>query len=518
MGLTRKQIILVVLVVVGAFVAILNQTLVTPVIPTIMVEMSVDATTVTWLTTGFTLMNVIMIPITAFLTDRFSVRGLYATSMAIFAGGSVLAGLAPQFATLLAGRLVQAAGAGIMTPLAMTVLLRTFPVERRGIAMGLYSLVVAFGPAIGPTVAGAFVDSIGWRVLFYVIAVFAVLICIGTLIFIEKGGSARKDVKLDVLSVVLSSIGFGAFLYGLSVIGSDGIGLAATIGLVVGAVVLVLFFYRQLAMDMPMLQVRVLANRNFLISTIAIMVVQMSLMGGSVLVPIYVQNDLGLSALQSGLVVMPGAILNGVMSPVSGRLFDRYGPRALSIIGMALTAAGSALFMLANDSTTLIYLMACYAVRMFGMSLINTPVQTWGMNALPDELINHGTSVINTFRQVASAFGTAILVSVYSLTMASSMDSMGEIEASIHGFNIAFAVAASLAVAALIVTIIFVRNDPSEHDDTPEAATQQDTPLESDADEKGTANLEDAAANVAADAADPTSPEGAAANATADVS
>ncbi len=507
MGLTRKQWIMIVLIVVGAFIAILNQTLMTPIVPTIMEEMGVDTSTVTWLTTGFTLVNVIMIPVTAFLTDRFSVRGLFAAAMAIFAVGSVLAAASTNFPILLTGRLIQAAGAGIMSPLAMTVLLRTFPVERRGMAMGLFGLVIAFGPAIGPTVAGAFVDNIGWHLLFYIIAILSALVCVCTLIFLDKGDTARKDVKLDVLSFILSSVGFGAFLYGLSVIGSDGIGIAATVGLVIGAVVLVFFFYRQLSMDEPMLQVRVLANRDFLISTIAIMVVQMSLMGASVLLPIYIQNDLGHSALESGLVILPAAILQGIMSPISGRLFDRYGPRMLGIIGMALTTIGSGLFIFVNDSTPLYFLMIFYAFRMFGMSLVNTPINTWGMNALPNELINHGTSVINTFRQVASAFGTAILVSVYSLVMASSVDSRGEIGASIYGFNIAFVVAAALSLSALIITIIFVRNDPpkssepaepsessepAEQDDmtdisdVEEIATQQKASLESSAEEKDT--------------------------------
>ncbi len=479
MGLTRKQWVMIILFVVGTFVAILNQTVMTPAVPTIMSEMSVDASTVQWLTTGFTLVNAIMIPVTAFLIDRFSVKGLFAASMAIFAVGSALAGIAPQYAILLIGRLVQAAGAGILSPLAMTVLLRTFPVERRGTAMGLFGLVIAFAPAVGPTVAGAVVDSIGWHFLFYVIAILAAAVCVLILIFMEKGDTARKDVKLDVLSVILSTVGFGAFLYGLSVIGSDGVSIAATVGIVIGAVVLVFFFYRQVAMDEPMLQVRVMTNRRFLISMIIIMLVQASLMGGTVLTPIYIQDDLGFSALQSGLVVLPGAIITGVMSPISGRLFDRYGPRVLGIIGMAITTVGSFLFVLVGDSTTLAYLMVIYTVRMLGMSLVNMPINTWGMNALPNELINHGTSVVNTFRQVAGSFGTAILVSVYSLVMASSTGARGEIGASIYGFNMAFAVSAALAFVGFIITIFFVNNKPPKRDDSESAEDKDEAPLAS---------------------------------------
>ncbi len=441
-----------------------------------------------------------MIPVTAFLTDRFSVKGLFAASMAIFAVGSALAGIATNFVLLLVGRLVQGIGAGIMSPLAMTVLLRTFPFERRGVAMGLYSLIIAFGPAISPTVAGAFVDGIGWHALFYVIAALSALVCVCTLVFLDKGDTARKDMKLDVPSVILSTVGFGAFLYGLSGIGANGsgIGIEAIVGLVAGAVVLVFFFYRQVSVDEPMLQVRVLANRDFLISTIAIMVVQVSLMGSAVLTPIYIQDDLGYSAFLSGLILLPGAVVNGIMSPVSGRLFDRYGPRALGIIGMALTAIGSGFFMFVDDSTPVILLVIFYSLRMFGVSFVNTPIGTWGMNALPDELINHGTSVVNTFRQVASAFGAAILVSIYSLAMAPLVESKGQIEASIHGFNVAFGVSAVLALAALVVTIVFVRNKPSGHDTAGKTPEMQEA-SEPIMDEADAANPKGTASDAAVD-------------------
>ena len=169
MKLTRKQWLMLTVLVLGAFVTVLNQTLVTPALPSIMVEMSIDQSTAQWLTTGFTLVNAIMIPITAYLQDRFSTRKLFLTSMGLFAVGTLLCGLGHNFPMLLGGRLVQAAGAGILMPVTMTVLMLVFPVDRRGSAMGIFGLVIAFAPAIGPTVAGFVIDQADWHILFYAV-------------------------------------------------------------------------------------------------------------------------------------------------------------------------------------------------------------------------------------------------------------------------------------------------------------------------------------------------------------
>ena len=293
MGLSRKQIAMLAVLVFGTFVTVLNQTVVAPALPSVMVEMNVDAATAQWLTTGFTLVNAIMIPITAFLTDRFTTRRLFLISMVIFTAGSALAGWGPSFFVLLLGRLVQAAGAGILMPLVMTVLMWTFPLEKRGTAMGLFGIVIAFGPAIGPTAAGIIIDRYTWHDMFYIIAVLSALVVVIAAFVLQKGGSTKKDVTLDVPSVVLSSVGFGGLLYGLSTIGSYGVSVGAAVGTLAGAVALVLFFRRQLSMEHPMLEVRVLANRKFLVATVIGMLVQGALLAAGILVPIYLQSLMG---------------------------------------------------------------------------------------------------------------------------------------------------------------------------------------------------------------------------------
>ena len=468
-GLTRKQIVMLAVLVFGTFVTVLNQTVVSPALPSIMSEMSVDAATAQWLTTGFTLVNAIMVPITAFLTDRFTTRRLFLTSMILFTCGTALAAWGPSFPVLLGGRLVQAAGAGILMPLVMTVLMWTFPVDRRGTAMGVFGIVIAFAPAAGPTVAGIIIDQANWHVMFWIIAALCLVVIFFAGAVLERGGETNKDVTLDAPSVILSTIGFGGLLYGLSAIGSYGVTADSAAGVAIGAVALVFFFRRQLRMEQPMLQVRVLANRKFLIATIIVMLVQGALLAGGILLPILLQSYMGFSATTSGLVLLPGAIIMGAMGPVAGRLFDKHGPRVLAVTGTGILALTTSAFVFMGPGTGLVTLTVIYTVRLFSLSLVNMPISTWGMNALPDKLVNHGTSVQNTFRQVAGSLGTAIIVSTSTAVQNAVAGSTDATTAGVFGIHMAFVVATALCVIGFVLTVALVRNKPGD-----EAAADED--------------------------------------------
>lgn len=461
-GLTRQQIVMLVIMIFGTFVTVLNQTVVTPAQPSIMAEMGIDASTVQWLTTGFTLVNAIMIPVTAYLTDKHSTKMLYLVSMGIFAVGSLMAGIAPDFAVLLIGRLLQAAGAGILMPMVMTVLMLTFPVERRGSAMGIFGIVIAFAPAIGPSVSGLVIDSFGWRVLFYAIAILIAAVVLISVFVLKKTEPLNPAAQLDKISVIMSTVGFGALLYGFSTIGSVGINVADAAITLVGIVVLVLFFGRQLKMEQPMLNVRVLSNRRFLIGTVIGMIVQASLLAAGVLMPIYLQSYMGYSATVSGLVIMPGAILMGVLNPFAGRLFDKYGPRVLSIIGLAILTISTVGFATLTSTTDVVWLTILYTIRMASLSLVNMPITTWAMNALDNKLLNHGTSVNNTLRQVSGSLGTALLVSIDTFVTGTASGTMDPVQAGILGVNAAFVAAVVLSAVALVLTIVFVKNRPED--------------------------------------------------------
>lgn len=465
MGLTKKQIVMLAVLVFGTFVTVLNQTVVAPVLPSVMHEMNVDAATAQWLTTGFTLMNAIMIPITAFLIDRFSTKQLFLFSMGVFTLGSALAAWGPSFIVLLIGRLVQAVGAGVLMPLVMTVLMWTFPVERRGSAMGIFGIVIAFGPAIGPTVAGIIIDRTSWHVMFWIITVLSLVVILISVFVLEKGGDTNKDVHLDVLSVVLSTLGFGGLLYGLSLLGSGDISIPTIVATIVGVAAIIWFFRRQLSMEHPMLQVRVLQNKSFLIATIIGMIVQGALLAAGILIPICLQSYLGYSATVSGLVLMPGALIMAAMGPIAGRLFDRHGPRALSLIGTGVLLLTTIAFCFTGPNTTIPGITILYTVRLFSLSLVNMPITTWGMNALPNELVNHGTSVNNTLRQVAGSLGTAIIISVSTITTNAAQATMDPMAANFFGVDMAFVAASVLCLIAFIMAVIFVKQSPTQAKD-----------------------------------------------------
>ncbi len=471
MGLSRRQWMAISVIMVGTFVTVLNQTLVAPALPSIMTDTSVDAATAQWLTTGFTLVNAIMIPITAYLQDRFTTKRLFLFSMLVFLVGALLCGLTPNFPVLLVGRIVQAVGAGILMPMSMTVLLVTFPVEKRGAAMGIFGLVVAFAPAIGPTVGGIVVDTADWHIMFLGIAVLSAitLVLAGILMENKEVGGTKGDAAFDALSVALSTLGFGGMLYGFSALGSSGLTLFTGIITVVGCVCVVWFFIRQTHLETPMLRVKVLYNRKFLIATIIGMLVQGSLLSAAILMPIYVQTLLGYPATISGLVLMPGAIVMGIMNPIAGKLFDKHGPRALGLVGMILLLVTSIGFGVLTMTSPLWYIVILYVLRMFSMAIVNMPITTWGMNALDTKLMNHGTSVNNTLRQVAGSLGTAIVVSVSTGVQNVASGSMGTSDATMLGIDVAFMVCAAMIAVGLVLTVIFVKDKPG----TTEAVGQE---------------------------------------------
>lgn len=463
MGLTRKQIMMLVVLIFGTFLSMLNQTVATPALPSIMIDMGIDAATGQWLTTGFTLVNAIMIPITAYLTDKYATKRLFIVSMSVFLVGSLLAGWGPVFPVLLTGRLMQAACAGILMPVVMTVLMLTFPIEKRGTAMGVFGLVIAFAPAIGPTMAGVIIDIANWHAMFFVIATLAAIVIVLSVFMMDDEAPVNSgNVLLDKPSVLLSTIGFGCLLYGFSVIGSYGFSIEAMISIIVGIVALIFFFRRQLHLDQPMLQVRILKNRTFLVGTVVGMLMQVSLLVAGILLPLYIQRYLGYSATISGLVIMPGAIIMGLMGPVSGRWFDKYGPRMLTLVGMCLFAVGGCSFAFVSDSTSIMQLTIMYAVWLFGLSLVNMPITTWAMNSLDDTLVNHGNALNNTLRQAAGSLGTAIMVSVMTICANSAQATMDYVHANIYGIDMAFAIGGFLCIVGLVLTILFVRDKPND--------------------------------------------------------
>lgn len=434
----------------GSFLAILNQTLLATAIPHIMNDLNLTENTAQWLTTIFMLVNGIMIPITAFLMETFSTRRLFLTSMTVFAIGTLFCVIAPNFSFLMVGRIVQAIGAGITMPLMMTVSILIFPVERRGIAMGIVGLVISFAPAIGPALSGWLLQYFHWKSLFYVVFPLA-LIDIAFAYFFMKDVITRTYPKVDLLSIILSTVGFGGLLYGFSSAGNVGwLSLTVIGSLTCGAIALTFFIRRQFNLKQPILEFRVFKNRTFTITTIIGMIAFMGLIAAETILPIYMQNMAGYTPFESGMVILPGALLSGLLSPITGKIFDKIGARLLVIGGFGIITITTLMFTNLTVETSLTYLTIVFAIRMIGISMVSMPATTAGLNQLPNKLIPHGTAMNNTMRQIAASIGTAMLITVMtgtSLATQTSSDPTGHI----HGVNIAFIVATILSLIGFVL-------------------------------------------------------------------
>ncbi|MEG0830622.1 MAG: MDR family MFS transporter [Anaerovoracaceae bacterium] len=460
---SKRNMIIISVMLSGAFIAILNQTVLSPALPSIMRDLNITASEGQWLTTAFMLVNGIMIPITAYFIDRFTTRQIYITSMVIFTVGTTLAGFSHSFTMLMVARIFQAIAAGILMPLIQTVILLIFPKEKRGSAMGTVGIVVAFAPAIGPTLAGSIIDSGGWNLIFKIIAPLSGIVLILAIILLKNVGETRK-LKLSISSVVYSTLGFGGLLYGCSCAGAYGILHPLTyVPLAVGIVFLIIFLRKQLIMKNPLLEIKLLKTPTFCYSTIIAMIINASLIAGTIITPIYLQNILGFTAMQSGLVMLPGAVMMGIMSPITGHLFDRFGPRFLTLLGLSLMTAGSFAFILFDENWIFSNLCIVYTIRMFGISMILMPVNTWGLNSLDNKYMAHGSAINNTFRQVAGSIGTALLVTIMTF-FTKVASSQGAVSSTLYGMHVAFGVAAGLSAVGLILAILFVKDKKEDID------------------------------------------------------
>lgn len=454
LGQSKEKInvkLVVSVLLIGSFLAILNQTLLVTALPHIMKDLHIDANTAQWLTTVFLLTNGIMIPITAFLIEKFSTRRLYLTSLGLFAAGTLLAAVSPNFSVLIIGRIIQAAGAGMMIPLMQTVMLVIFPINKRGVAMGMAGLVIAFGPAIGPTLGGWIVDHYIWRFLFYLVFPISLLTIIFTF-FSLKNVMEVTYPRVDILSIILSSLGFGGLLYGFSLAGSAGWGSPTVIiSIIVGAITLAAFIRRQLTMEKPLLEFRVFSHPLFTLATILSMIVFIAMIGTETILPMYIQNVRGDSAVSSGLLLLPGAIVMGLMSPISGMIYDKIGAKKLSIIGFSLLTLGSIPFFLLTQSTSLMYLTVAYVVRMLGLAMTLMPLMTASLNILPNRLLAHGTAMSNTMRLIAGSIGTALLITIMS-SVAASSSAQTQALSLLDGMNKAFLCSFILSILGIILS------------------------------------------------------------------
>ncbi|MFD0898119.1 MDR family MFS transporter [Loigolactobacillus binensis] len=410
---SNQRIMLV--LVMGTFLAYLNQTLMNVALPSIMRSFSISAAQGQWLSNGYMLVNGIMVPLTAYLIQRFTTRQLYLSAMGVFAFGTIVAGIAPTYFILISGRMIQAAGAGVIAPLMNVSIMNMYAADKRGTAMGWVGLALNFAPALGPTVSGYLVEQYNWRSLFYMIAPLIILDIIFATFMLRNLGATAK-LKLNWSGVILSSIGLGSLLLGFSNAGSDPLLSKAVLGFsVFGAIIVALFVYQQVHIKDKLLNFAVFKNHNFIIAVIVNACLMMALYGGMLLLPLYMQNIMHYSAVYSGLAMLPGAVIIAIMSPISGRMYDQWGAKYLSFSGIIVLLIGTLLLSRVTLHSSFTFITTAQAIRQLGLSVVTMPIQTEAFNALPQAIIPDGSAMYTTIRQVAGSFGTALLIGIMSV-------------------------------------------------------------------------------------------------------
>ena len=454
---------LIIILLSGAFISFLSNTFLNVALPAIKNDFGISTSAVQWVSTAYMLVSGIIIPTTAYLMQKFSARTLFLTAMMLFLAGTIISGFSPAFFVLIIGRMVQASGSAMLMPLLMNIMISSFPPHKRGTAMGLFSLVMFFAPAIGPTVSGIVVENYSWHMLFYMmIPLLVIVLAVGFWKLPEV--QQHRQAHIDIPSIFLSTIGFGGVLYGLSSAGENGLASSSVlIPLLLGIAGVTLYVVRQFKLEHPMLDFRVYKFPMYTIASLIIGAANMALFAGMILIPIFMQDIQGLSPLDTGLLMLPGALIMGFMSPVSGKLFDMYGPKIMAITGLTLAVVTTFFLSRLEIDTPFTYLLTIYMIRALGMTMVTTPVMTNGMNSLPPHLTPHGSSLNSMLNQVSGSIGIALLITVMQTYTNISVNNMNHpTEAMIHqatleGINLAFLVGTGFLFLALIAALFLKR-------------------------------------------------------------
>ncbi|MEK4368848.1 DHA2 family efflux MFS transporter permease subunit [Paenibacillus amylolyticus] len=452
----------------SGFIGLFGETALNVALTPLMGLLEVGPTTIQWLTTGYLLVLGILVPVSGTLLQWFTTRQLFTTSLIFSIAGTFVAALAPSFEILLVARVLQAVGTALLLPLMFNTILVIFPIEKRGAAMGLIGLVIMFAPASGPSISGLILANLSWHWIFWISLPFFIISLVCGLLFLPNISKLTKP-KIDILSIILSTLGFGGIVYGFSSAGGHGDGgggwtspvVVAT--LVIGVLSLLLFSIRQLRMKQPMMDLRVFRYPMFTVGLILVFICMMIILSSMLILPMYLQQGMAVTALTAGLVLLPGSLLNGFLSPVMGRLFDKFGPKWLVIIGMSIVAIVLFLYTGIEATTSLGTIITLHVFMMVGISMIMMPAQTNGLNQLPPEYYPHGTAIMNTLQQVSGAIGTAVAVSILSAGQSSFLSGVANPESPENklagftsGIQNAFVFALVLAITGLI-TSIFVK-------------------------------------------------------------
>jgi DHA2 family lincomycin resistance protein-like MFS transporter len=452
-----KTPLVIKLLVAATFVVILNETIMINAMPRLMADFDVTARTAQWISSIFMLTMAAVIPVTGWFLQRVTTRAAYIIAMTTFGIGTIICGTAPIFEMLLVGRAVQAAGTAVMMPLLMTTVMTVVPEQARGRVMGNMMLAISVAPAMGPALSGLILNLGSWRLIFAFVLPVVVIVSLLSLRHLKNVGETQKT-PVSWSSVVMAALGFAALVYGLSEVGARSTGqLVLFIG--GGAALVALFVVWQLRLQRvgsPLLDLRALTHRTFTVSLALMSVAFMAFLGSMILLPLYLQDLRGLSAMQTGLLVMPGGLAMGLLGPRVGAVYDRIGARPLVIPGAILmTVVLFTMSQVIDADTPYALILGLHVVLMVSLASIFTPMFTLGLSALTPELYSHGSSILGTLQQVAGAVGTAAIVVILE-NRSKSLVSGGSTadEGFVGGLQWAFIAGAVFGLVVVVLSLL----------------------------------------------------------------
>ena len=435
----------------GTTAACISQSMMIAALPTIMQEFAIGAGLAQLITTAYIFTLGLFSAMSAYLVSKFDARRLFFVAMVGFVAGCAASLFAMSYSVLLASRLVQAIGAGILLPLIQVVALSVYPKSQYGKAMGIVGLIIGFAPAIGPAISGFIVDTWGWRAVFVVLGAVSVMVLLLAIPFLPN--VMRRPAShqhFDALSAALFSLGAVCLLVATACIEQSGQGAVAVASLVLGAVLLFAFVRRQFRIPNPLLRLSCFANRQFTVGLVLVLLGNLSFMAASIMVPLFVQDVQGASAAVSGLVILPGAVLLGFLNPITGRLLDSHGPWPLLVAGCALLLVGTLAFITCDAETPLWVVTVLYGVRICGVSCLQMPMTAYASKQLSGDDVAQGTAITTSIRQISSALLSSVLIGIMALA------SSGNLGIDAHGFGVSFGILAALTVAGFVFGAVFL--------------------------------------------------------------
>jgi len=465
-----KVVPIIISFVVAGFIGLFSETALNMALNNLITGFGIKETTAQWLTTGYLLTLGILVPVSGLILQWFTTRQLFITSLIASIIGTFIAAIAPTFTVLMIARVVQAVGTALLLPLMFNTILLIVPPYKRGKIMGIIGLVIMFAPAVGPTISGLILKTLSWHWIFWISLPLLIAALIYGIIFMQDVTKPTKP-KIDILSIILSTIGFGGIVFGFSNAGEGGGWGSPTVivSMVAGGIALVLFTIRQLTMQQPILNLRAFKYPMFTVGLLMVVVCMMAILSSMILLPLYLQTSLALSTFAAGLLLLPGGIINGILSPVMGGLFDRFGPKWLTIIGITIVTGSMFGFSTISMETSSAFIIGLHIVMMVGISMVMMPAQTNGLNQLPPELYPDGTAIMNTLQQVAGAIGTAVAISILSSGTSNFMETvedkqnpLNQVLAFTEGIQDAFVFAIILCIVGVVISL-FIKRVKVEH-------------------------------------------------------